>query len=69
LWGSLVGTVLIIFSAFCFIAAIWRQLNPGAPPPAPDLPRIPTTLFIVVNALLVLVAFAVLIGIWTFKPS
>jgi inner membrane protein YidH len=69
LWGSLIGTVLILFSAFCLIAAIWRQLNPGPPPPRPDLPRIPTTLLIVVNGFLVLVAFAVLIGIWTFKAS
>jgi putative membrane protein len=69
LWGSLIGTVLILLSAFCLIAAIWRQLNPGAPPPAADLARIPTTLLIVVNGFLVLVAFAVLIGIWAFKAS
>jgi putative membrane protein len=69
LWGSLIGTVLILFSAICFIAAIWRQLNPGARSPAADLARIPTTLLIVVNGFLVLVAFTVLIGIWTLKAS
>ena len=67
LWGSLIATALIFFSAFCLIAAIWRQLNPGAPPPAPDLPQIPTGILMVFNAVLVLVAFAVLVGIWTFK--
>jgi putative membrane protein len=69
LWGSVIATVLILFSAFCLIAAIWRQLNPGPPPPPPDLPRIPTALLIMVNGFLVLVALAVLIGIWAFKAS
>jgi putative membrane protein len=39
IWG--VGTVLVLFSAFCFGAAIWRQLFPGPPPPEPDTPKIP----------------------------
>jgi inner membrane protein YidH len=41
--------------------------HPRAPPPAADLPRIPTTLLIIVNGFLVLVAHAVLIGIWTAR--
>ena len=41
-WGIwAVGTVLVLFSAFCFGAAIWRQGFPGPPPPQPDTPRIP----------------------------
>ena len=28
---NLTGTVLVVFSGFCFVAAIWRQLRPGAP--------------------------------------
>lgn len=28
------GTVLILFSAFCFVAGVWRQLLVGAPPAA-----------------------------------
>jgi putative membrane protein len=67
--GSLIATVLILFSAFCFVAAIWRQLNPGASPPVPDLPRIPHALLVLVNGALLLVTVAVLIGIWTFKSS
>src|SRR4051812_48206515 len=27
----LIGTVLILFSAFSFAAAVWRELAPGAP--------------------------------------
>ena len=27
------GTVLVLFSAFCFVAGVWRQVFVGAPPP------------------------------------
>jgi putative membrane protein len=58
------ATVLVLFSAFCFAAAVWRHLNPGPPPPMPDTARIPPVLLIAVNAFLVLVALAALMGIW-----
>lgn len=58
------GTVLVLFSAFCYGAAVWRNLYPGPPPPAPDVPRIHSAVLIPVNVLLVLVAVAALIGIW-----
>jgi putative membrane protein len=34
------GTVLVLFSAFCFGAAVWRHLEPGVPPPQVDVSRI-----------------------------
>src|SRR5579872_5499643 len=37
----LAGSVLILFSAFCFFAAIWRELFPPVPPPLPDARHIP----------------------------
>jgi putative membrane protein len=58
------GTVLIAFSAFCFGAAVWRQLNPGPPPPRPDSKRIHPAVLILVNGFLVLVACAALVGVW-----
>ena len=58
------GSVLVLFSAFCFIAAVWRQLNPGPPPPVPDTPRIHPAILIAVNAFLALVSIAALFGIW-----
>lgn len=58
------GSVLILFSAFCFVAAVWRELRTGAPPPAPDIPRLPRAMLIAVNAFLVLVALAALVGVW-----
>ena len=67
IWHWLVvatGHVLILFSAFCFVAGVWRNLNPGAPPPPPDARELPRVLLVMVNALLALVAIAALIGIW-----
>ena len=58
------GSVLILFSAFCFVAAIWRELRPGAPPPEPDTPRLPAALLLVVNGILGMVAVAALVAIW-----
>ena len=55
------GTVLVLFSAFCFGAAVWRHLEPGVPPPRVDVSRIPAWLLIAVNGFLALVA---LVGIW-----
>jgi putative membrane protein len=59
------GTLLIVFSAFCFIAAVWREVSPGAPPPVPDTQKIPSAILIVVNGLLVLVSLAALAGLWS----
>ena len=56
--------MLILFSAFCFVAAIWRELKTGAPPPKPDIRRLPPYLLVMLNGFLVLVALAALIGIW-----
>lgn len=60
------GTVLIAFAAFCFFAAVWRELNPGAKRPDPDVSKLPSALFVGVNCFLILVAVAALIGVWTF---
>jgi hypothetical protein len=27
------GSLLVLFSAFCFVVAVWRNLFTGAPPP------------------------------------
>src|SRR5215210_2404637 len=58
------GSVLILFSAFCFAAAVWRQLFQGAQVPEPDVPRIPPFLFVIFNGFLALVALAALISLW-----
>jgi putative membrane protein len=58
------GSLLVLFSAFCFAAAVWRQIFVGAPPPVPDVQRIPPFLLVVVNGFLILVALAALLSVW-----
>lgn len=67
-FGSLTGAVLILFSAFCFVAAVWREMDPGAPPPKPDTRKLPKALLLSLNGFLVIVALAALIGVWA-APS
>ena len=63
------GSVLVLFSAFCFAAAVWRQVFVGAPPPVPDVRRLPPTLLVAMNGFLVLVALTALISIWFGKTG
>ncbi len=58
------ATVLIGFSVFCFLAAVWRYLNPAPPPPVPGVRRIPGALLIAVNAFLSIVSLAALVELW-----
>jgi putative membrane protein len=64
-WGVvLTGSVLAAFAAFCFVAAVWRELSPGTPPPQPDVRRLPRVLLFALNGFLFLVAIAALFGVW-----
>lgn len=58
------GSALILFSGFCFMAGVWRELRPGAPPPRPDTRRMPAWLLLAINGFLVFVSLMALIGIW-----
>lgn len=58
------GSALVLFSAFCFAAAVWRELRPGAMPPKPDTRQIPRALLIALNGFLIFVSLAALVGIW-----
>jgi putative membrane protein len=60
----LTGSILVIFSMVCFAAAVWREMDPGAPPPKPDTRRLPKALLVGLNGFLILVDLAVLVGIW-----
>ena len=63
-WAASVSA-LMLFSVFCFSAAVWRHLYPGPPPPVPDAARIHPALLILMNAFLSVVSIAALIGIWS----
>src|ERR1700710_324097 len=46
------SSALVVFSVFCFCAAVWRRNNGGAPRPAPDVPRIDARILIAMSAFL-----------------
>jgi putative membrane protein len=58
------GSILVLFSVFCFGAAVWRNLYPGPPPPMPDAKRLHPALLVAFNGVLALASIAALIGIW-----
>jgi putative membrane protein len=64
---GITGSVLVLFSVFCYGAAIWRHLYPGPPPPVPDAARIHPALLIFVNGFLAMVSIAALMGIWVAR--
>jgi len=64
LFVQIVGTVLTLFSAFCFGAAIWRELVPRFNDPMPNARRIPKWILYAVNGTLILVAIAAMVSIW-----
>jgi putative membrane protein len=57
------GSLLILFSSFCFLAAVWRQMIKVSPP-RPDTPRLPSWLLIAVNGFLLLISLSALAGVW-----
>jgi putative membrane protein len=64
-WGViLTGSVLVIFAAGCFAAAVWREIIPIPKTPRPEVRRLPRAVLIGFNAFLMLVALAALLGVW-----
>ena len=61
--GLVTGTLLMAFAAFCFIAAMWRQMRSGAPPPQSNIRPMPSWLLLIVNGTLFLVAVIGLFGL------
>jgi putative membrane protein len=58
------GTLLIVFSLFCFSAAVWRSFNPGPPPPTPSVKTMPAIILVAANGLLSLMAIGALATLW-----
>ena len=57
------GSVLVLFSAFCFGAAVWRNFYRPVPPPVAEVHRIHPAVLMLVNGVLILVAFAAFVDI------
>ena len=62
--GKSSGTVLIVFAGFCLVAAVWRELHGDITGEGRVRPM-PHALLVPINGLLLLVALAALVGIWT----
>ena len=58
------STILVLFSVFCFCAAVWRELVPRFDDPVPKAARIPRPILFFINGSLALVALAALAGLW-----
>ncbi len=58
------SAALIVFSIFCFCAAVWRMKNSGASRPDPDVPRIDPRILTAMSAFLSMVSLAALWGIF-----
>ena len=56
------GCVLALFSGFCFVVAVWRELMPGIAP-QPETRRLPAAMLITVNGFLLLVSLAAFVGL------
>jgi putative membrane protein len=61
------GVVLAVFSAFCFAAAVWREVSPGFVDLHPSQRSLPRGLLIAINGFLCLVSAGALIGIVTLR--
>ena len=69
-WMTVVaGSLLILFSAFCFGAAVWREAFSGPPPPKPNVRRLHPVLLVLVNGFLGLVALTALFTVWFGKTG
>jgi putative membrane protein len=60
----------VLFSAFCFVAGVWREIRPGHDAPRrSDVRRMPSALLAVVNGGLLLVSLGALLGVWFGRTS
>lgn len=64
---TVAAVTLVAFSAFCFVAAVWREMAPRWTSPAPEVRRLPSALLIGVNGVLVLVSLCAIYGVLTAR--
>jgi len=59
------SSALVIFSIFCFCAAVWRYKHSGATRPGPDVARIDARILLAMSVFLSAVSLVALFGIWS----
>jgi putative membrane protein len=62
------AATMIVFSIFCFIAAVWRNLQTVAPP-EPDVKRLPAAWLLLFSTLLSLLSLASLYGVLFWRTG
>lgn len=62
--SDLLGSVLILFSAFCFVAGVWRDLGGAGAASAHDIARVPPLALLCANGAMVLLSLLALVGLW-----
>lgn len=63
------STILVLFSALCFCAAVWREMVPHLNDPVPNAKKIPRAILFTINGSLAAVALCALVGIWIGRLS
>ncbi|MEG3086909.1 DUF202 domain-containing protein [Sphingomonas sp. PB4P5] len=58
------ASLLIVFSAFCFIAAVWRELGGFGGTAWTDLRGVAPAVLIAANSVMLLISVTALVGIW-----
>jgi putative membrane protein len=58
------STALMLFSVFCFAAAVWRINNTGASRPSPDVPRIDHRILLAMSIFLSCISLVAIYGVW-----
>jgi putative membrane protein len=58
------ASVLIVFSAFCLAAAVWRHAYSYRPPPRTFTPQLSSWILLCVNGFLACVSLATLVALW-----
>lgn len=62
--ADVMASLLIAFSTFCFVAGVWRNGRHPAAAAASDLRRVPRSVLIGANGIMVLISLSALVGLW-----
>lgn len=62
--ADIMASLLIVFSCFCFVAGVWRELGQVSAVASPDLRRVPPVILIGANAVMTLTSMIALTGLW-----
>ena len=62
--GTIMASLLIVFSVFCFLAGVWREVKQVSVATPPDLRHVPPMVLVGANAVMSAVSILALVGLW-----